>query len=294
METLVYPGGRLQKDTKWGCPFCFSYVLLFIQVILSTCQWCNPIFTRSAGESANKRAKDGWMKVTVQAHKTVLSCTVTTASFPASCCGMLKVSSFSPTGSWQSDCNRLVGVTHCVISEPFPMLKVMLTLTWGLVVVGLRTWGLVAWEGGCTGTLVWGGALSAWEHKVMGSDSAAECGPWRAAVDCEGPMDSKLLQSSLLVKRSVELLLWLWLLQASASFSRGSPSWVYVLSWVSSSLICKRMTSKLILEIHLEGGITSKIFMRTLTLSPASQFPLASIFFGVLSTPRRKEQRRIH
>lgn len=75
--------------------FCYSYKLFFRLVQGAT----NPTFARSAGESAYKRLKDGWMEVTLQAHKTVLSCTVTTASFPASCCGMLKVSSFSPKGS---------------------------------------------------------------------------------------------------------------------------------------------------------------------------------------------------
>lgn len=85
------------------------------------------------------------------------------------------------------------------------MWKVMLTLTWGLVVTGLMTWGLVGWEVDCVGTFGCGVAASVWESNVMGSDGT-ESGLWRASVDCKGPTDSWLLEPSVCVKVSVLLL----------------------------------------------------------------------------------------
>lgn len=56
------------------------------------------------------------------------------------------------------------------------------------------------------GTLSWGLMGSVLESNVMGSDRA-ERGLGRATVDNKGPMDSSLLQPSVLVKVSVLLLL---------------------------------------------------------------------------------------
>lgn len=179
------------------------------------------------------------MQATPHALWLALSCTDITNCLPASCCGMLKDSSSSPKRSLESNCIKSVGRTDGVPVDPFPMWKVMLTLTWGLVVTGLMICGLVGWEEGweedSVGTLGWGATGSVLESKVIGSDRA-EWGLWRAMVDCKGLMDSKLLQPSVLVKVSVLLLLWLWSLQASPFSSRhccSSEVTVNEVCWIS-------------------------------------------------------------
>lgn len=158
---------------------------------------------------------------------------------------MLKDSSSSPKGSVQSASFKFVGTTDGVPQDPFPMWKVMLTLTCGLVVTGLMMCGLVGWEGDCEGMLGWGVMGSGLEIKVKGSDRA-ECKLLMATVDCKGPMESWLLLPSVLVNVSVLLLDWLWSLQASPFSSRHCCSGevtVNEVSWVSPKqpwLICRR------------------------------------------------------
>lgn len=87
-----------------GFKIVFFFCQLFISFFLQTCPGCHcpmrvGIVSKSAGCSVQRTLMDGWMEVTIQAQKAVLSCTVTTDSFPASCCGMLKVSSVSPKES---------------------------------------------------------------------------------------------------------------------------------------------------------------------------------------------------
>lgn len=136
---------------------------------------------------------------------------------------MLKDSSSLPRGSLQPACIKSTGLTGGVPQDPFPIWKVMLTLTWGLVVTGLIMCGLVGWEGDCVRMLGWDVTGSVLEINGKGSDNA-EDGLLKRTVDCKGLMDSWLLEPSVLVKVSVLLLHWLQSLLTSPVSNRYCSS----------------------------------------------------------------------
>lgn len=139
-----------------------------------------------------------------------VSCTAITNCLPASCCKVPGVSSSSPKESLGSTC-RSVGETLGVPPDPFPMWKVILTLTCGLVVTGLIICGVAGRKEDCAWMLFWGGRASVQDKKVVNPE-ASECGSSKGRVDCKGPIYSELRQFSVLVRASVLLLLWLLLL----------------------------------------------------------------------------------
>lgn len=148
-----------------------------------------------------------------------------------------------------------------VPQDPFPMCKVMLTLTCGLVVIGVMIWGLLGWEDVCVWILGCGAADSMLECKVMGSDRT-DNGLSRAKVECKGLMDSWLLQPSVLVKVSVLVVQWLWSLLASPFSSRHSFSCDATLnkvSWVFPVYFCR--------EEEKEKFISSGFKKKSQTLS---------------------------